>query len=84
MQWIFFLRSLNYCAACLAVQYFPTLSHEWYDFRRRGGCTEHKTRVFIFSTILSETFFILRTIQPDINTTVHRSLRKVPVILVIF
>jgi hypothetical protein len=39
---------------------------------------------FNFSTNLSEIFLILRRIQPDITTNVHRSSRKVTVILVGF
>jgi uncharacterized membrane protein YwzB len=42
--------------ACFAVQYFSTFSHKWDDFRKK--VTEHKMRVLIFSTILSETFLI--------------------------
>jgi hypothetical protein len=41
----------------------------------------HKMRVLIFSTILSETFVILRIIQRDIITTEHWSACKVNVIV---
>jgi hypothetical protein len=33
---------------CLALQYFPTLSHKRHDFRKR--VTEHKMCVLFFST----------------------------------
>jgi len=33
-------RTILSFVACLAVQYFPTLSHKWLDFREKG--TEHK------------------------------------------
>ena len=46
------------------------------------GIIEHKIMcVLIFSTTFSETFFILRRIQSDIITNVHRSACKVPIIL---
>jgi hypothetical protein len=65
--------------ACLAVPYFPTLSHKRHDFRK--NVIEHKMCVLIFSTILSETFLIVRRIQRDIIINVHRSLCKVPLLL---
>ena len=45
---------------------------------------EHKMFVLIFSTILSETFLILRRISLDVIINVHRSSCKVPVTLVRF
>jgi hypothetical protein len=44
--------------ACLALPYFSTLSHKRHDFWEKF--IEHKMFEFIFSTILSETFLILR------------------------
>ena len=46
--------------ACLAVPYFPTLSHKQQVFREK--VIEHKMCVLMFCTNLSETFLILRTI----------------------
>jgi len=39
--------------------------------------TEHQVRVLSFSSNLSETFLIIRRIQPDTTINVHRSSRKV-------
>jgi len=44
--------------ACLAIPYFSTLSHQLHDSREE--VIEYKMCVLIFSTILSETFLILR------------------------
>jgi hypothetical protein len=69
--------------ACLALPYFSTLSHKRQDYREK--VIEHKLRVLIFSTTLSETFLILRRKKKrDIITNEHRSSSKVPVILVRF
>ena len=46
------------------LQYSSTLSHKWHDFRKTK-VSEHKMRVLIFSTILSETFLILRRNERD-------------------
>ena len=51
--------------------YIPhTLSHERHDFRK-NKITEHKMRVLIFSTILSETFLIVRRTERDMCTGLH-------------
>jgi len=67
--------------ACVPLPYFSTLSHKRQDFRIY--VTEHKMCVFIFTTLLSETFLIIRIIQRLI-IHLHRSSRKVPIILVRF
>ena len=59
----------------------PTLPHKGMIL---GRIVEDKMCVLIFSTTLSETFFILRRIQRDIVINVHRSLWKVPFIVVRF
>ena len=46
--------------AWTALQYFSTLSHKRHDFRKT--VPEHKMCGQIFSTTLTETFFILRRI----------------------
>jgi len=58
---------------------FSTLSHNWYDFRKK--VIEYKTRVLIFSTVLSETFLILRRTERDMIINVYWSTGKVSVIL---
>jgi len=50
--------------ASLALPHFPTLSEKRHDFRKKK-VIEHKMCVLIFSTILSETFFILRRNEQD-------------------
>jgi len=67
---------------CTAVQYFSPLSHKWHDFREK--VTSHKPCVLILSVNLSEKFCVLRRIQRDVITNIHRSACKVPVILVRF
>jgi len=73
---------LRHIVTCPSLQYFSTLSHNGTIFLEK--VTEHKMCVLIFSTILSETFLILRRIQRDITTNVHRSSREVPVVLAIY
>jgi hypothetical protein len=68
--------------ACPTLPYFSTLSHKRNDFGEK--VIEHEMCVLIFSTNLSETFLILRRIQPDIITNVHRPSCKLPVILAKF
>ena len=50
--------------ASLAPQYFSTFSHKSHGFQEK--VIEHKMRVLISSTTLSETFLALRIIQRDI------------------
>jgi len=50
--------------ACPSLPYFSTLSHKWYDFRKKK-VFERKTCVLIFSKNLSEIFFILRRNERD-------------------
>jgi hypothetical protein len=51
--------------ACLAIPYFPPLSHKRPDFRGEKTVVEHK-RCFDFFTALSGTFIIMRGIQRDL------------------
>ena len=46
--------------ACPTPPYFSTLFHKWHDFLKKLLCIRC---VLIFSTLLSETFLILRGIQ---------------------
>jgi len=67
--------------ACLAVSYFSTLSHKRHDFReKKGYCLRNV--FWFFLHLLSETFLILRIIQPDIVVNVQGSSFKARVILV--
>ena len=45
---------------------------------------DHKMCVLVFFTNFSETFLILRSIERDIVKNIYFSLRKAPVIIVIF
>jgi hypothetical protein len=60
---------------------FSTFSHKRHDFRKQKVWTWNC--VLIFSTTLSETFLILRGIQPDIINAYWRSCKE-PVTLVSF
>jgi len=71
--------------ASLAPQHFSTLSHKRYDFGGgKKNVMENKIYVLIFSESFYKTFPILRVTEPRIIINVHRSLRKVPVIPIIF
>jgi hypothetical protein len=61
--------------ACLSLPHFSTLSHKWQNFWKKF--IGHKMCVLIFSTSLSETFFILRRIQQDTITNSSMSSCKV-------
>jgi hypothetical protein len=65
--------------ACLALSYFFMLSHKPHEFRK--NIVESKS-VFLFSLqLLSETFLILRRIERDVITNVHRFSVKYPFFL---
>jgi hypothetical protein len=65
-------------------QLYNILPHylKQHDFWKKG--IEHKLCVLIFSTTLSETFFILRRIEQDMIKNVYLSSCKLSIIHVIF
>jgi len=70
------------CVACTALPYFSTLSHKRHDFPKKSLSIK-----CVFSVSLqhsSETFLILRVIQPNVNMKIPMSSRKLPVIHVRF
>jgi hypothetical protein len=60
--------------ARLTLPSFSTLSHKRHDFRTKRS--DHKSCLFIFSTISSEINRIVRRIQRRTITTVRRSSRQ--------
>jgi hypothetical protein len=68
--------------ACLAVPFFPTLSHKRHDFQKKPLNIKCAFRFFL--QLLSETFLILRRIQRGATVNACVSSSKVPVILVRF
>jgi len=68
--------------ACLAVQFYSTLSHKRHYFQEK--VMKHKLFALISIQLLSETFLILRRIERDtcIIVSLYWSSCKVPVILV--
>ena len=77
-------RIILLSVTCPVLPYFPTLSQKWHEFRGEKKSVKTKS-VFLFSLLhLSERVLILRRIQRDIITNVHRSSHTVAVILVRF
>jgi hypothetical protein len=74
-------RIILSCVACLAIQCFSTLSHKRHDFRGKKVIEQNIVFWFLLQ-LLSKTFLILRRIQQDITINIHRTSRKVPVIVV--
>ena len=68
--------------ACLALQYFSTLSPKRYYFQK--NVIEHKMRVLIFSTTFSQILVIVRRTERDMIKNVYWSPCKVHVILATF
>jgi hypothetical protein len=75
-------RAILSSVACPALQYFSALSHKRHDFLK--NVIEHKMRVLIFSTTLSEIFLILRRTERDLIKSVYLFSRNEPDILVRF
>jgi hypothetical protein len=72
------MRRIVLSVACLAVPYFPTLSHKRHDFLKDFT----NTKCVLFSLqLLSETFLVLRRTRRDRIINVYGSSCKVPVIL---
>jgi len=67
--------------ACLALQYYSTLSHTRYDFRKKKKNIGHNM-CFISLQVLAETFLILGRTERDMIKNLYWSSCKVRVILV--
>jgi hypothetical protein len=76
------MRTHHIVICCLpgSTYFFPP-HYPTNDTIFRNEITELKMCTFIFSTILSEIFIILRKNERGIINNVHQSPRKVPVIL---
>jgi hypothetical protein len=66
-----YARHIAICVLPRSTIFFSTLSHKLHDFG--GKVTEHKMCVLISLQLLSETFLIIRTTQPDIITMYSKS-----------
>jgi hypothetical protein len=64
-------RAVSPSTACLALQYFSTLSYKRHDFPEK--VIESKTYVLILSTNLLETSIILKRTERDMIINVHMS-----------
>jgi hypothetical protein len=71
-------RITSSSVACLVIQYFSTLSHTCYDFRKKKMNENDMPRFSL--NILPETFIILTRTERDIIINVRRSLCEVPVV----
>ena len=69
--------------ACVALQYFSTLSHKRHDFRGGGKLLNKKCVLRVSIQLFSETFFILRRNERDTKNA-HWSSCKEPLICVRF
>jgi hypothetical protein len=68
--------------ACLALQYFSTLSHKRHDFRKE--VFKHEMCVLIFSTTFDRHVSYFKNSSTRCFINLHTSLCDVPVILVRF
>ena len=77
------MRRVVICGLSGCTAIFSTLSRKRHDYRKKKKVTELKI-LFLFSLqILSETFLILTRTERDVVINVHRSSRKVSVVIVI-
>ena len=72
------MRCIILSVACLALLYFPTLSHKRHDILNK--VIDQKMCLFIFLIRLSETFLILTITEWDMTENVDLSSCKLPVL----
>ena len=72
------MRRIASSMACLALQYYSTLSHKRQNFRKQSS--GHKMCFWFVLRISFEICLTLRRIQQDFNINLRRSLCDVPVI----
>jgi hypothetical protein len=76
------MRLILSSVACPALQYFSTLSHKFYDFRKK--LLNIKCVFWVSLQLVSAKFLLLRRNEWDMIKNVNLSSCKGPVILVIF